>query len=167
MHDVNTSGSRIWAAAALITIIVIASVVAVLGFPEVIGTRLIYFDVNNGKVKKQWLNNWRGGRESVEDTAYSRLLRKHGFKEHPARWELAHAEELGLRRLFFAQQVSYVPGKLLAASREFCLILETKKPENEETIREISTFKDLLEKENYSAVKDYLSSLNKTSNPVK
>lgn len=70
-------------------------------------------------LKKQWdsfgLIYW----ESIEETDYSKLLNKFGLGEESSNWKLADSEELGVRRSFFPQNVSYSYGRIAARAREF------------------------------------------------
>jgi len=102
-----------------VSFLVVVSAILLFAAPYFWGTCKVYFDLNNGLLKKQWdsfgLVYW----ESIEETDYSKLLKKFGLGEESSDWKLADSEELGVRRSFFPQNVSYSYGKIAARAREF------------------------------------------------
>jgi len=58
-------------------------------------TSRVYFDYNNGRIKRQAVVVDLVYHESIEETAYSKLLKAHGFAELPANWGWFAAEGLG------------------------------------------------------------------------
>lgn len=142
-------------AAALIPV----SMVIVLAFPQIAATHLSYFDTNSGRLKQQWVSFGRVYREAVEETEYSKLLKNLGFPEQPTEWKLANAEELGIRRWFFPQHVSYTPGKLAADAYLFSQLVKVNEPAPAKAREEAARLRQLIQKGNASEVKDYLALL--------
>ena len=58
-------------------------------------TSRTYFDYNNGRIKRQAVVVDLVYHESIEETAYSELLKAHGFAELPANWGWLSAEGTG------------------------------------------------------------------------
>lgn len=102
-----------------VSFLVVVLAILLFAAPLFWGTCKVYFDLNNGLLKKQWdsfgLIYW----ESIEETDYSKLLNKFGLGEESSNWKLADSEELGVRRSFFPQNVSYSYGRIAARAREF------------------------------------------------
>ena len=107
-----------------VSFLVVASAILLFAAPLFWGTCKVYFDLNNGLLKKQWdsfgLIYW----ESIEETDYSKLLKKFGLGEESSNWKLADSEELGVRRSFFPQNVSYSYGRIAAKAREFSVWID-------------------------------------------
>lgn len=139
--------------------VILACVMVVFVFPQVAATRLSYFDTNNGRLKQQWVSFGRVYREAVEETEYSRLLKNLGFAEQPTEWRLANAEELGIRRWFFPQHVSYTHGKLAADAYLFSQLVKFNETAPAKARDEAARLRDLIQKGNASEVKDYLALL--------
>lgn len=99
--------------------VIAAVVVVAFACPQVAATRNSYFDTNSGRLKVQCVSFGRIYQESVEETEYSKLLKSLGFEEQPADWKPANAEELGIRRWFAPQHVSYTYGKIAADAYMF------------------------------------------------
>ena len=105
----------------IIGVSVLTAVSAILLFtaPLFWGTCKVYFDLNNGLVKKQWdsfgLVYW----ESIKETDYSKLLKKFELNEEPPNWKLAYGEELGGRRFFFPQNLCYSYGRIATRAKMF------------------------------------------------
>lgn len=92
--------------------VIVAVIVVVFACPQVAATRNSYFDTTNGRLKVQCVSFGRIYQESVEETEYSKLLKKFGFEELPADWKPANSAELGIRRLLETQHVHHQYGKL-------------------------------------------------------
>ena len=107
----------------IIGVSVLTAVSAILLFtaPLFWGTCKVYFDLNNGLVKKQWdsfgLVYW----ESIKETDYSKLLKKFELSEEPPNWKLAYGEELGGRRFFFPQNLCYSYGRIASMTTAFSI----------------------------------------------
>src|SRR5712671_3111603 len=93
---------------------VMAVLVVVFICPQLAATRKSYFDRNNGRIRVQWVGFGRVYKELVEETDFSKLLKNLDLAELPADWKPANSEELGMRRLFLPQHVSYTDGKVAA-----------------------------------------------------
>lgn len=139
--------------------VILAGVVIVFAFPQVAATRLSYFDTNNGRLKQQWVSFGRVYREAVVETEYSKLLKNLSFAEQPTEWKLANAEELGIRRWFFPQHVSYTHGKLAADAYLFSQLVKVNEPAPAKAREEVARLRELIQKGNASEVKDYLALL--------
>lgn len=142
------------AAAVVLTALVIA-----FAFPQIAATRLSYFDTSNGRLKRQWVSFGRVYREAVEETEYSKLLKNLGFAEQPTQWRLANAEELGIRRWFFPQHISYIHGKLAADAYLFSQLVNVNERAPTKAREEAAHLRELIQKGNASEVKDYLALL--------
>lgn len=125
------------------------------------GTSKVYFDLNNGLVKEQWdsfgLVYW----ESIEETDYSKLLKKFELSEETPNWKLAYGKELGGRRFFFPQNVSYSYGKIAAKAKMFSIwIAMCTEYENlpiQEAREKVLYFSELVKKSGDSSeAKDYI-----------
>lgn len=93
--------------------------------PDILATEHTYFDLNNGRIKKKWTSFGRAYRECVEETAYSRILKKYGFPEEPPEWRLAHSDDVGvLRRLTGTLHSDWHAGKLRVNAWSFAMELE-------------------------------------------
>ncbi|MBO4545793.1 MAG: hypothetical protein J5773_08430 [Verrucomicrobia bacterium] len=107
----------------IIGVSVLTAVSAILLFtaPLFWGTCKVYFDLNNGLVKKQWdsfgLVYW----ESIKETDYSKLLKKFKLREENPNWRLAYGEELGGRRFFFPQNLCYSYGRIASMTTAFSI----------------------------------------------
>jgi len=144
-----------------LALVVLAVVIA---FPQVAATRFGYFDVNNGRKKVELVIFGCHFRRSIEDTEYSKLLKKLGFKEASPDWKLATQEEMGIRRLFYTQYVDYYMGKIEADSRLFALTIELNKFD-EAKAREISEhFRTLVQKGDSVDVRNYVILLSQKNN---
>src|SRR6266545_5920247 len=104
--------------------VLLAVIVVVFACPQVSATRNSYFDTNSGRLKVQCVSFGRIYQESVQETEYSKLLKSLGFEELPAEWKPAYSTELGIRRFFHAQNVSYHYGRVRARVKEFIMWLE-------------------------------------------
>jgi hypothetical protein len=145
--------------AAVFLAIMSVAIVVVFLCPPVVATRYSYFDTNNGRLKVQCVSFGRVYRESIEDSKYSKLLKDYGYEELPAEWKRANAEELGVRRLFYAQKVSYNYGQVAADAKVFATFLELKKLQDNEAREQISRFRALLQKGTPTEVRQYVESL--------
>jgi hypothetical protein len=139
--------------------IVVAAIVVILVCPQIAATRNLYFDTNNGRLKVECVSFGRVYQESVEETDYSKLLKNLGFEELPAEWKLANAEELGIRRWFFPQHVSYTYGSIAADAHLFSQLVEVKEPGPAEARQEAAHLRELIQKGNRSETEQYLALL--------
>src|SRR5438445_3801088 len=105
---------RLLIIAVVCTAAAIAILLVALACPQAAATRKSYLDINTGRLRVQWVGVTRVYRESIEETDFSTLLKNHGLAEGPTEWRLANVEELGIRRLFFPQHVTYAYGKIAA-----------------------------------------------------
>jgi len=140
--------------------VVIGAILVVFACPQVAATRYSYFDPNNGRLNEQWVSFGRVYRESVEETDYSKLLKSLGFDELPAEWKRADAEELGIRRFFYAQQVSYRYGKIASDARMFSIWLGMLEKATSQEKREYAArFRALLQKGTPDEIDQYVKAL--------
>ena len=124
--------------------------------PEVLGARMQYFDVNNGRVKYQWISaSGSVKREFVEDTEFTRLLREQGFKEQSAMWRPMVGHALGLRRLSDYELRGGCP-PLSTAARHFCLALRFRTIGGEALSQEIVEFMAFLRRATRSDIRAYM-----------
>ena len=125
------------------------------------GTCKVYFDLNNGLAKKQWDSLGFVYWESIEETDYSKLLKKLELNEETSNWKLADSEELGGRRFFFPQNVSYSYGKIAAMAKMFSIWIamctEYEKLPTQEAREKVLYFSELVKKSGDSSeAKDYI-----------
>lgn len=125
------------------------------------GTCKVYFDLNNGLAKKQWDSLGFVYWESIEETNYSKLLKKFELNEETSNWKLADSEELGGRRFFFPQNVSYSYGKIAAMAKMFSIWIamctEYEKLPTQEAREKVLYFSELVKKSGDSSeAKDYI-----------
>ncbi|MBO6004832.1 MAG: hypothetical protein J6W90_04400 [Verrucomicrobia bacterium] len=125
------------------------------------GTCKVYFDLNNGLAKKQWDSLGFVYWESIEETDYSKLLKKFELNEETSNWKLADSEELGGRRFFFPQNVSYSYGKIAAMAKMFSIWIamctEYEKLPTQEAREKVLYFSELVKKSGDSSeAKDYI-----------
>ena len=147
----------------IIGVSVLTAVSAILLFtaPLFWGTCKVYFDLNNGLVKKQWdsfgLVYW----ESIKETDYSKLLKKFKLREENPNWRLAYGEELGGRRFFFPQNLCYSYGRIASMTTAFSIwIAMCTEYENlpiQEAREKVLYFSELVKKSGDSSeAKDYI-----------
>ena len=147
----------------IIGVSVLTAVSAILLFtaPLFWGTCTVYFDLNNGLVKKQWdsfgLVYW----ESIKETDYSKLLKKFKLREENPNWRLAYGEELGGRRFFFPQNLCYSYGRIASMTTAFSIwIAMCTEYENlpiQEAREKVLYFNELVKKSGDSSeAKDYI-----------
>ena len=147
----------------IIGVSVLTAVSAILLFtaPLFWGTCKVYFDLNNGLVKKQWdsfgLVYW----ESIKETDYSKLLKKFKLREENPNWRLAYGEELGGRRFFFPQNLCYSYGRIASMTTAFSMwIAMCTEYENlpiQEAREKVLYFSELVKKSGDSSeAKDYI-----------
>ena len=147
----------------IIGVSVLTAVSAILLFtaPLFWGTCKVYFDLNNGLVKKQWdsfgLVYW----ESIKETDYSKLLKKFKLREENPNWRLAYGEELGGRRFFFPQNVSYSYGRIATRAKMFsvwiAMCIEYENLPIQEAREKVLYFSELVKKSGDSSeAKDYI-----------
>ena len=125
------------------------------------GTCKVYFDLNNGLAKKQWDSLGFVYWESIEETDYSKLLKKFELNEETSNWKLADSEELGGRRFFFPQNVSYSYGKIAAMAKMFSIWIamctEYENLPTQEPREKVLYFSELVKKSGDSSeAKDYI-----------
>jgi hypothetical protein len=159
-HQIKTRSKGILSIAVAI---ISASLVTAFAFPQIAATRLSSFDTNNGRLKQQWVSFGRVYREDVEETEYSKLLKNLGIAEQPPEWRLANAEELGIRRWFFPQHVSYAHGKIAAHAYAFVQLVKLNEPAPAKAREEVERLRELIQKGNASEVKDYVVLLERNS----
>ncbi len=144
--------------------LIVTAIVVLFACPQVAATRNSYFDINNGWVKVECVSFGRVYRESVEETEYSKLLREFHFEELPADWKPAYATELGIRRLFHAQNISYHYGKVRAWAKEFTLWLELQeKMPSQEKRKRVNKFRALVREGTPEQVHEYVTGLQRTA----
>ena len=147
----------------IIGVSVLTAVSAILLFtaPLFWGTCKVYFDLNNGLVKKQWdsfgLVYW----ESIKETDYSKLLKKFKLREENPNWRLAYGEELGGRRFFFPQNLCYSYGRIASMTTAFSIwIAMCTEYENlpiQEAREKVLYFSELVKKSGDSSeARDYI-----------
>ena len=147
----------------IIGVSVLTAVSAILLFtaPLFWGTCKVYFDLNNGLVKKQWdsfgLVYW----ESIKETDYSKLLKKFKLREENPNWRLAYGEELGGRRFFFPQNLCYSYGRIASMTTAFSIwIAMCTEYENlpiQEAQEKVLYFSELVKKSGDSSeARDYI-----------
>ena len=147
----------------IIGVSVLTAVSAILLFtaPLFWGTCKVYFDLNNGLLKKQWdsfgLVYW----ESIKETDYSKLLKKFKLREENPNWRLAYGEELGGRRFFFPQNLCYSYGRIASMTTAFSIwIAMCTEYENlpiQEAREKVLYFSELVKKSSDSSeAKDYI-----------
>ena len=139
--------------------VIAALIVIVFAYPQVVATRNSYFDTSNGRLKVQWVSFGRVYRESVEETEYSKLLKNLGFEEQPPEWKPANAEELGIRRWFFAQHISYAHGKIAADAYLFSQLVKLNETGPAKAREQAAHLRELIQKGDASEVKQYLALL--------
>ena len=140
--------------------VILTGLAVVFAFPQVAGTRNVYLDTNNGRLKVQCVSFGRIYQESVEETEYSKLLKSLGFEELPAGWKPAYATELGVRRFFYAQNVSYQYGRVRACVKEFTLWLELQEGADAREKREqVAKFRALVRDGTPKQIQEYVNSL--------
>lgn len=137
----------------------LAMVVVAFAFPQVAAYQVTYFDLSSGRVMREWVSFGRTYKRTMEETEYSRLLRKYAVEAPPPQWKKAFQKELGIRRLFFPQNVCYPYGRVAAAAREFAVFLEFTEPGENETRELISQFRALLQKGTPKEIRDYVRAL--------
>ena len=140
--------------------LIVAVIVVVFAFPQVAATRNIYFDTNSGRLKVQYVSFGRIYHESVEETEYSKLLKEFGFEEESADWRPAFSTELGIRRFFHPQNVSYHYGRVRARVKEFSMWLELQeKADAREKREQLAKFRALVREGSPEQIQEYVSSL--------
>lgn len=140
--------------------VTVAVIVVVFAFPQVAATRNSYFDTNSGRLKVQCVSFGRIYQESVEETEYSKLLKSLGFEELPAEWKPAYSTELGIRRFFHAQNVSYHYGRVRARVKEFTMWLELQeKADAREKREQVTKFRTLVREGTPEQIQEYVNSL--------
>jgi hypothetical protein len=145
-----------------IALIVALSVLAmVMVCPQVAATRYGYFDENNGRSRVDWVSFGRVYRRSIEETDYSRLLKKLGFEEMPPDWKLSSQEEQGLRGLLFRKYVDYYEGNIEADSKTFALTMELQKPDQAKARELVERFRALVREGDRSKIRDFVTTLMK------
>lgn len=143
-----------------VSLLVAVSAILLFTAPFFWGTCKVYFDLNNGLLKKQWDSFGFIYWESIEETDYSKLLNKFGLREESSNWKLAYGEELGVRRSFFPQNVSYSYGRIAARAREFSVwidfCIESEELPIQEAREKTQFFYDLVKKSDSSETRDYI-----------
>lgn len=138
----------------------IVAAIVVFACPQIAATRNSYFDTTNGRLKVQCVSFGRVYLESVDETEYSKLLKEFGFKELPADWKPAYATELGIRRFFHAQNVSYHHGKVRARAKEFTIWLELQeKMPRQEKREHLNKFRTLVREGTPEQIHEYVMGL--------
>lgn len=139
--------------------VIVTAIVTVFACPQVAATRNSYFDTNNGRLKVECVSLGRIYEDSVEETEYSKLLKNLGFEEQPPEWKLANAEELGIRRWFFPQHVSYTHGKIAADAYLFSQLVKLNETGSGKAHEQAAHLRVLIQKGNAAEVKQYLALL--------
>jgi hypothetical protein len=140
--------------------LIVAVIVVVFAFPQVAATRKIYFDTNSGRLKVQCVGFGRIYHESVEETEYSKLLKEFGFEDESADWKPAFSRELGIRRFFHPQNVSYPYGRVRARLKEFTMWLELQeKADAREKREQLAKCRALVREGSPEQIQEYVSSL--------
>lgn len=146
--------------AGVLVAVIGAVVVITFACPQVAATRNSYFDVNNGRLKVQCVSFGRVCQESVEETEYSKLLKKFGFEELPADWKPANSAELGIRRLFETQHVHHQFAKLPTDATTFAAWLQLHERASEREKREqLNKFRTLVREGTPEQIHDYVKGL--------
>ncbi len=149
--------------AGLFLMVVIAIAIMFI-FPQIAATQFGYFDINNGQQKLECVSFGRVYSRVVNDTEYSKLLKKLGFKESPAEWKLASRRSIGLRSLFPPGFVDYQEGTIEAQSRMFALTIEMKNLDEAKARELVDHFRTLVQKGDSSEVREYVSLLGQSAN---
>jgi hypothetical protein len=139
--------------------IIVAAISVIVGCPQFAATRNSYFDANNGRLKIQWVCFGRVYRESIEETEYSKLLKELGFEEQPAEWKPANTEELGIRRWFLPQHVSYTHGGIAADAYVFTRWAKSGEIGQVNVHQETAKFRNLIQKGDLGEVEQYVTKL--------
>ncbi|MBI5386480.1 MAG: hypothetical protein HZA90_17550 [Verrucomicrobia bacterium] len=146
--------------ASVLLAIIVAAIVIAFGCPQVAATRNSYFDTSNGQLKVQCVSFGRIYRESVEETEYSKLLKKFGFEELPADWKPANSAELGIRRLFETQHVHHQFAKLPTDATTFAAWLQLQERASEQEKREqLNKFRTLVREGTPEQIHEYVKGL--------
>ncbi|MCX7625399.1 MAG: hypothetical protein N2Z21_04230 [Candidatus Sumerlaeaceae bacterium] len=125
--------------------LIAAPFVIVFACPRVAATRNSYFDTNNGRLKIEYVSFGRVYRQFIEETEYSKLLKKFGFEELPPEWKPANSAELGIRRLLETQHVHHQYAKLPTDAMTFALWLQLLEGASDQEKREqLEKFRTLL-----------------------
>jgi hypothetical protein len=119
-----------------------------------------YFDLNNGRVKTEYASFGRTYREAVEETEYSKLLKKFGFEELPADWKPANSV---VRRFLETRHVHHRYAKLPTDATTFALGLQLQEKASEQGKREqLAEFRTLVREGTPKQVHEYLTELERT-----
>jgi hypothetical protein len=143
----------------VLAIVVLIALVVVFFFPQFAATRYSYFDVNNGRIKLDWVSFGRVYRESVEDTEYSKLLKNLGFEEMRPEWKLATQRTFGVLRFFGTQYVDYYEGGIVADCKVFAVTVELNKIDPSKSRDLTAHFRSLVQKGDPSEVREFVSHL--------
>ena len=127
--------------------------------PQIIATRYGYFDASNGKSKVECVSLGRIYQQSVQETEYSKLLIKFGFPETSPDWKLATQEEMGINRLYKAQNVDYYMGKIEADCKVFALTIESEIPDQVKARDLTEHLRSLIQKGDSSEVRAFVNLL--------
>lgn len=131
--------------------------IAGLPFTGLWGTEYTYVDINNGQLKKCQTTCGLSCRTKIQETDYSILVSRLGLTKSPD-WILAHGEEQGLRRWFYAQNICCHGGRLVAIMDVFAKKVELGEvddPKNEILhLRDLATPTD-----HFRSARDYVNGL--------
>jgi transposase len=101
--------------------------------------------------------------ESLEESEFSKLLKNVGFQEQPPVWKLANVEELGIRRWFFPQHVSYTHGKIAADAYLFSQWVKFNELDPAKAREEAARLLELIQKGDPWEVKQYVAHLQQSA----
>ncbi len=139
-------------------VVCLALIVIVVAFPPVATCELTYFDVSNGRIKREWKNFRWAYKTTIEETDYSRLLKKYGVEELPAEWKKAAEKQLGICRLS-TRYLCYRYGGVASDANLFARALELTDVSETEAREWISEFRALLQTGTPTQVRQYVNEL--------
>ena len=129
-------------------------------FPGIAATRKAYFDINNGRLKSDYVSFGRIYKIDIIETEYSKLLKKFGYDEMPADWKPAASVELGFRKCLNLQRRHGPYLKVRSAADTFAFWLDIQDKMTEKEKREhLEKFRILLREGTPEQICEYAKGL--------